>query len=55
MTGNLDAAVLFVATHGPDPRHSGGEALHLLDFTPYAGAPSRTSFGADAVEAVCCG
>lgn len=43
----------YVVSGGPTPVVGGadGEALRLLDFTPYAGAPSRGVFGADAVAA----
>ncbi|WP_433222506.1 hypothetical protein ACQP00_23650 [Dactylosporangium sp. CS-047395] len=51
----LDARPLarFVVPDGPTPVTGGaeGEALHLLDFTPYAGAPSRTAFPPDALAA----
>ncbi|GAB3916057.1 hypothetical protein GCM10011575_23530 [Microlunatus endophyticus] len=40
-----------VISDGPTPVAGGaeGEALHLLDFTPYADAPSRAVFGSAAV------
>jgi hypothetical protein len=42
-----------VVSDGPTPVAGGaeGEVLHLLDFTPYADAPSRTSFPTDAMVA----
>jgi hypothetical protein len=47
----LDRLIRHVVSDGPTPVAGGaeGEALHLLDFTPYADAPSRASFSAEAV------
>jgi hypothetical protein len=49
----LDRLSTQVVGDGPTPVTGGadGEALHLLDFTPFADAPSRASFTADAVAA----
>jgi hypothetical protein len=49
----LDRLITHVSGDGPTPVTNGaeGEELHLLDFTPYADAPSRESFTAAAVEA----
>jgi hypothetical protein len=48
-----DRLVRYVASDGPTPVAGGaeGEVLHLLDFTPYADAPSRMLFTTDAVAA----
>jgi hypothetical protein len=48
-----DRLVRYVASNGPTPVAGGaeGEVLHLLDFTPYADAPSRMSFTTDAIAA----
>jgi hypothetical protein len=49
----LDRLTRHVVSDGPTPVAGGaeGEVLHLLDFTPYADAPSRASFPKDAVAA----
>jgi hypothetical protein len=48
-----DRLTRYVASDGPTPVAGGAqdEVLHLLDFTPYANAPLRASFTADAVAA----
>jgi hypothetical protein len=49
----IDRLARYVVSDGPTPVTGGaeGEALNLLDFTPYADAPSRESFGSDAIAA----
>ena len=49
----IDRLLRHVVSDGPTPVTGGadGEALHLLDFTPYADAPSRASFTDAAVAA----
>lgn len=49
----LDRFRALVVDEGPTavPRGAEGEALHLLDFTPYADAPSRARLAAGAVTA----
>lgn len=49
----LDRLARHVVSDGPTPVAGGaeGEALHLLDFSPYADAPSRASFTKDAIAA----
>jgi len=49
----LDRLARFVVSDGPTPVAGGAEdeALYLLDFSPYADAPSRESFTPDAVAA----
>jgi len=48
-----DRLTRYVTSDGPTPVTGGaeGEALHVLDFTPYADAPSRASFTKAAVAA----
>jgi hypothetical protein len=49
----IDRLSRYVVSDGPTPVAGGaeGEALHPLDFTPYADAPSRASFTTDTIEA----
>ncbi len=49
----IDRFSAMVITDGPTPVPGGaeGESLHLLDFTPYADAPTRSAFGAAAIGA----
>jgi hypothetical protein len=49
----LDRLTRYVFSGGPTPVTGGaeGEVMYLLDFTPYADAPSRTSFPEDAIAA----
>lgn len=49
----VDRLSQYVISDGPTPVTGGAEdeALHLLDFTPYADAPSRASFTKDAIAA----
>jgi hypothetical protein len=49
----LDRLTRYVPRDTPTPVSGGaeGEVLHLLDFTPYADAPSRGAFGHDAIAA----
>jgi hypothetical protein len=49
----LDRIARFVISDGPTPVAGGAadEALYLLDFTPYADAPSRSLFAESAVAA----
>lgn len=49
----LDRYAGFIRTDSPTPVPGGAEdeVLHLLDFTPHAGSPSRAIFGAEAVAA----
>ena len=49
----VDRLTRYVTSNGPTPVTGGAEdeVLHLLDFTPYADAPSRASFTKDAIAA----
>jgi hypothetical protein len=49
----LDRLARFVTSEGPTPVAGGAadEVLYLLDFTPYADAPSRSLFAGSAVAA----
>lgn len=49
----IDRLIPYLVSDGPTPVTGGaeGEVLHVLDFTPYADAPSRTSFTKDAIAA----
>jgi hypothetical protein len=49
----VDRLTRYVISDGPTPVTGGAEdeVLHLLDFTPYADAPSRASFTKDAIAA----
>lgn len=49
----IDRLARYAAGDGPTPVTGGaeGEALHLLDLTPYPDAPSRAAFSAEAVAA----
>jgi hypothetical protein len=49
----VDRLTRYVTSNGPTPVTGGAEdeVLHLLDFTPYADAPSRASFTTDAIAA----
>ena len=49
----VDRLTRYVVGDGPTPVGGGaeGEVMYLLDFTPYAEAPSRASFTTDAIAA----
>jgi hypothetical protein len=49
----VDQLTRYVVSDGPTPVAGGteGEVMYLLDFTPYADAPSRASFPKEAVAA----
>ena len=49
----MDRLIRYVVSDGPTVVTGGaaGEALHLLDFSPHADAPSRTSFTGDDIAA----
>jgi hypothetical protein len=49
----LERLADYIVSDGPTPVAGGApdEVMYLLDFTPYAGAPSRSCFTTDAVAA----